>query len=92
MKSARRGASTSVVEVVSITPHGLCIRVNREDLFLSFEEFPWFRDASSEMVRAVEMPSQGHLYWPCLDIDLAVECIRHPERFPLVSRIGYAPP
>jgi hypothetical protein len=27
-----------------------------------------------------------HLYWPDLDIDLAVESIRHPEQFPLVSR------
>jgi hypothetical protein len=26
-----------------------------------------------------------HLYWPDLDIDLSVESIEHPERFPLVS-------
>jgi hypothetical protein len=26
------------------------------------------------------------LYWPKLDIDLAVESIEHPERYPLVSR------
>src|SRR3546814_7518272 len=32
-------------------------------------------------------PSPQHLYWPDLDIDLAVDSIRHPERFPLVSRI-----
>jgi hypothetical protein len=29
-----------------------------------------------------------HLYWPDLDIDLAVESIRHPEKFPLVSRVS----
>jgi hypothetical protein len=26
--------------------------------------------------------------WPDLDIDLAVESIRNPEKFPLVSRPG----
>ena len=26
--------------------------------------------------------------WPNLDIDLAVESIRNPEKFPLVSRSG----
>jgi hypothetical protein len=30
--------------------------------------------------------SPHHLYWPDLDIDLAVESIEHPERYPLVSR------
>jgi hypothetical protein len=32
------------------------------------------------------LPSARHLYWPDLDIDLAVESIRNPEAFPLVSR------
>jgi hypothetical protein len=31
-------------------------------------------------------PSFHHLYWPDLDVDLAVESLDHPERFPLVSR------
>jgi hypothetical protein len=32
------------------------------------------------------LPSAHHLYWPDLDIDLAVESIEHPEQFPLVSQ------
>jgi hypothetical protein len=32
------------------------------------------------------MPSADHLYWPTLDVDLSVESLRHPERYPLVSR------
>jgi len=31
------------------------------------------------------VPHPHHLYWPDLDIALAVESIDHPERFPLVS-------
>jgi hypothetical protein len=27
-----------------------------------------------------------HLYWPSLDVDVAVESIRHPEKFPLISK------
>jgi hypothetical protein len=33
----------------------------------------------------VELPSDHHLYWPDLDVDLAVESLTHPERFPLIS-------
>jgi hypothetical protein len=28
----------------------------------------------------------GHLRWPDLDVDLSVESIEHPERYPLVSQ------
>jgi hypothetical protein len=60
--------------------------LGQEELFLSFKQFPWFQSAPIGKVLRVEQPSAQHLYWPELDIDLAVESIRHPEWFPLVSR------
>ena len=30
---------------------------------------------------------ENHLYWPELDIDLEVESVFHPERYPLTSRV-----
>ena len=55
--------------------------------FLAFEHFPWFRDVSIGQLCNVELPRPHHLHWPDLDIDLAVESIDHPERFPLLSRV-----
>lgn len=86
MKSARRGTSTSKVEVTNVSSHGFWILLGRKELFLPFEHFPWFRRASMGEVFNVDLPSDGHLYWPDLDVDLAVESIEHPERFPLISR------
>jgi hypothetical protein len=57
-----------------------------KEAFMSFEFFPWFRVAPVGKVLRVEQPSSQHLYWPELDIDISVESIRHPEKFPLVSR------
>jgi hypothetical protein len=54
-------------------------------LFVSFEDFPWFRDSSVANISRVEWPSADHLYWPELDIDLSVRSIEHPEQFPLKS-------
>lgn len=28
----------------------------------------------------------GHFYWPDLDVDLGIETIEDPDRFPLVAR------
>jgi len=30
---------------------------------------------------------EGHLYWENLDVDLSLEMIEHPKRFPLQSNI-----
>ena len=86
MKSAPRGSDTSAVEVSGISPHGIWLLLGDQELFLPFKKFPWFRQASIANVLHVERPQANHLYWPKLDIDLAVESVMHPDRFPLVSR------
>jgi hypothetical protein len=55
---------------------------------LSLQEFPWFRDDPVGKLLNVELPPPRHLYWPDLDVDLAVESIEHPERFQLISKTG----
>lgn len=86
MKSAALGPSTSPVEVTNVSPHGFWLFVGQRELFVPFRDFPWFRDASIAAISRVELPSPDHLYWPELDVDLAVESIEHPERYPLVSK------
>lgn len=85
MTSAAPGARTSGVEVTNVSPQGLWLLLGEQEVFLPFEQFPWFKDAPIGKVMNVEMASARHLRWPDLDIDLAVESIFHPERFPLVS-------
>jgi hypothetical protein len=57
-----------------------------QELFVPFKDFPWFKEASIREISRVELPSAHHLYWPDLDIDLAVESLTHPERYPLISQ------
>ncbi len=86
MTSEPRGKNTSRAEVTHISEHGLWVLVAGREFFLPFTSFPWFRDASVAAVLSVQVAGPGHLYWPDLDVDLAIESIEHPDRFPLVSR------
>ena len=86
MKSASRGDDTSQVEVSGISAHGVWLFLGDREVFLPFKDFPWFREAPVAGVLHVERPQPNHLYWPDLDIDVTVESILHPKRFPLVSR------
>lgn len=82
------GIATSEVEVFLASNKGFWLLLQDEELFVSYAEFPWFKQATLEQVTTVEWPGADHLYWPLLDIDLAVESIRHPERFPLIAKSG----
>ena len=87
MKSALVGTNTLEVEITKISKHGFWLLLKDRELFVSFSEFPWFKEATITQLVAVEWLSPHHLYWPDLDIDLAIESIEHPERFPLISRV-----
>jgi len=71
------------VEVTNISTHGLWVLVGDKEYFLPFEQFPWFKDKTINDITKVEIFGDGHLYWKNLDVDLSVEMIEHPERFPL---------
>ena len=86
MKSAQRGKPTWAAEVKNISGSGLWILVDEHEVFLPFTKFPWFRNVTVAQLTRVRRPSEHHVYWPDLDIDLAVESLEHPDRFPLVSR------
>lgn len=86
MRSGARGRATSPVEVTNVSQHGFWLFLDDRERFVPFSEFPWFRDAPIGALCNVERPARDHLYWPDLDVDLAVESIDHPERFPLMSQ------
>ena len=82
------GTVTLAAEVTNVSPHCLWLLVGEEELAVPFSEFPWFKKATIEQLTDLERPSEDHLYWPQLDIDLSVASIRSPEDFPLLSKIG----
>lgn len=87
MISGKLGTPTSAVEVTNVSSHGFWLLIGARERFVPFKEFPWFKDARISELLHVELPSPNHLYWPDLDVDLAVGSIDHPELFPLVSRL-----
>ena len=86
MKSEQLGRNTFSVEVTNISPNGIWLLADEEELLLPFKEFPWFVDARLSSILKVERPQPEHLYWPDLDIDLSLESVRHPEQYPLTAK------
>ena len=85
MSSSAPGIDISKTEVTHISSHGVWLLSGDEEFFLSYEDFPWFKEAPIGKILNIEEVSVGHFHWPELDIDLGLETIKHPERYPLRS-------
>ncbi|MDD2759524.1 MAG: DUF2442 domain-containing protein [Methylomonas sp.] len=83
MSSLALGSNTFPVEVTHISGHGIWLLTQTEELFLSYEDFPWFKNQAVNAILRVEESSPNHFYWPEIDVDLTAEMIKHPEWFPL---------
>ena len=83
MTSVPLGTSISAAEVTNISRHGVWLLVDDRELFMPFDEFPWFRNASVDSVLHLERHQENHLHWTALEVDLTVDSIEHQEHNPL---------
>ncbi|HHT9126162.1 MAG TPA: DUF2442 domain-containing protein [Candidatus Brocadiia bacterium] len=89
MKSQRHGKNISDVEVQNISNNGIWLYVNGKEYFLSYKEYPWFKDAKVSDICNLELLRDNHLYWPDLDVDLEIDSLENPEKFPLIYKDNY---
>jgi len=83
MSSQTLGQNISDVDISLVTTNGFWIFVQSREYFLSFDEYPWFRNARIADLMNVELKSQYHLRWNDLDIDIELDSLEHPECYPL---------
>jgi hypothetical protein len=84
MKSLRRGKSISV-SVENITPLGIWLFVKETEYFLSYKDYPYFMDQRLRSIQNVQLLHGYHLYWPELDVDLEIDNLVNPQKYPLKS-------
>lgn len=80
--------TSASAEVTNVSKHGLWLLLDEREVFLPFQDFPWFEQAPIHAVMTVGRPHPGHPYWPELDVDLEVESVENFGDYPLVWRAG----
>ena len=86
MKSSLPGKNTSVAEVQNISGRGIWVHVKGREYFLSYEDHPWFKNARVGEIQNIRFLNGMHLHWPDLDVDLELESLGSPEKYPLIYR------
>ena len=78
--------SSTLADVLMINDRGIMISVLGQDYFLSYNRVPWMKDATISEVLDVRMSGKNAIEWPKLDVDLEIDSLRHPERYPLLIK------
>jgi len=86
MKLLKRGKDISV-SVENITPFGIWLFVKEKEYFLSYKDFPYFKNQTLNSIQNVQLLHGYHLYWSDLDVDLEIDNLENPEKYPLKSKI-----
>jgi len=86
MKSSKLGKDI-LVSVENITSFGIWLYVKEKEYFLSFKDFPFFKEKTLSSIQNVQLLHGYHLYWPELDIDLEIDNLENPQKYPLRTKI-----
>ena len=82
----KNNSAATSASVLMINAQGIMLSVQGNDYFLSYNRIPWMQDAPIRNVLNVQMSGDEAIEWPDLDVDLEIESLRHPERYPLVIK------
>jgi hypothetical protein len=85
MKLLKNGRNISV-SVENITAFGIWLFVKGKEYFLDYRIYPYFQNQIIDSVRNVRLLHGFHLYWPELDVDLEIDNLENPEKYPLRSK------
>jgi hypothetical protein len=65
---------------------GINIVVLGDRYFLPYNTNPWFEKARVSDIFKIEMVGRKGIRWDALDVDLSIESLKHPEKYPLIAQ------
>ncbi|MGD0795673.1 MAG: DUF2442 domain-containing protein [Dehalococcoidales bacterium] len=77
----------TLVSVENITPLCIWLYVKEKEYFLSYEDYPYFKNQTISSIHNIHLLHGFHLYWPDLDVDLEIDNLENPEKYPLKDKL-----
>lgn len=86
MYSENFGKNILSSSITSVTSFGFWILCNDKEYFVSFGDYPEFKNANVVSIFNVEQLSPNQLRWHDLDIDIELDALENPSAFPMVFK------
>jgi hypothetical protein len=85
MNAEISGKNTCKVKFV--TQEGFSLELNDKEYFLSFADYPYFKQIPAFDIFNVEVDEYKDLRWDKYDIDLCEDIIKEPSKYPLKMKL-----
>jgi hypothetical protein len=82
MSGANISQSDVKSQITSIEKDGFWLLTREGEFLVSFERYPAFKTATIEQIFNFQ-EHFGDFRWEELDIDIELEALKHPEKYPL---------
>ena len=86
MISSKNGINTLTSEIINISQHSFWVFYKDKEYQIPFDVFPWFKHCTVESLFNYSVDEYGNFHWPDLDVDLNIDIIENPHKYPLVSK------
>ena len=83
MNSSKSGISTLNCSITNIAPFGFWVLIEDKEYFISFSDYPGFKDKTINQILNVIYIPPKQLSWESLDIDIEIDALENPKQFPL---------
>lgn len=77
------GIDISPNEITNIGPLGFWLLIDETEYFVPFEDYPRFKQARVFEIFNLQRLSPDQFHWPDLDIDIELDALKTPEKYPL---------
>ena len=85
-QNSNKNTGNTLVKILSINAEGVSLSVSGKVYFISYDRVPWFRNARVSEVLNVSMMGRMGIRWEDLDVDLEIDSLEHPEKYPHVVK------
>ena len=72
-------------QITSIEQDGFWLLTEEGEFFVPFARYPAFQKAKVEQIFNFEQDNDA-FYWSELDIDIELDALKNPEKYPLIFR------
>jgi hypothetical protein len=76
----------TAVKIGKINNSGVWLFVKGKKYFIDYNTYPYFKGQVAKAIKNVQLLYGFHLYWPALDIDLEIDNLENPQKYPLKMR------
>jgi hypothetical protein len=85
-QNSKANGTSASVKVLAIVSNGVTIEVHGKVYFLPYISNPWFENARVADIFDIEPVGRTGIRWKTLDVDLSIESLIHPEKYPLIAK------